>query len=821
MRFLLRAALVFAALLPTLAPGQFLPSPNALPNPGLPAPQQGPTMLRSAPQPAGADTAAGPSRGDSRQRTQPESLREDEFRAPAPAEPSEFQNFVAQSVGQVLPVFGQNLFLRPPSTFAPVDRIPVTSDYQVGPGDEILLRGWGQIDADLRLEVDRLGNIFIPKVGNVHVAGLKFQDLHGYLKTAIGRVFQNFELNVSLGQLKSIQVFVVGQAKRPGAYTVSALSTLVNALFASGGPSLKGSMRQIQLKRGNQLVTEFDFYDLLLSGDKSKDVRLLPGDVIYIPPTGPQVAVSGSVNVPAIYELKGATPLQSLIALAGGLATTAAGQKVTLERIKDRKSRSVEEFSLSQAGRAQLLQDGDLVTVYALSPRFDNAVSLRGNVAQTMRFPWREGLRIRDIIPDKDSLLVPDYWVQRNQQGRPGNWIFPTPLNARPDNLSPWNINRPTELGPFSQVDGSFTGQAAPPGPSSRFFPETGRSQEFKSEGSANLLGGAGTSGQAKLQAAIKRSNSEINWDYAVVERLLPDLSTALLPFNLGKALEGDFQHNLPLQPSDVVTVFSKEDIQVPVAKQSKYVRLEGEFAAAGVYKVEPGETLRQLVARVGGLSPGAYLYGAEFTRESTRILQQKQLEEAVNRLELDIERTAGGRVAVSAEEASSLRNQLDAQRALVTRLRQAKATGRIVLELDPERLELKDIPDIALEDGDRFFVPNRPSTVAVIGSVYNENAFLFKPGKRLGDYLAQAGGPTRTADTGALFVLRADGSVHSKRQSGWFSVSGFDGARLMPGDTVVVPEDLKPLNLTKEIKDWTQILYQFALGAAAYQTLK
>jgi polysaccharide biosynthesis/export protein len=272
------------------------------------------------------------------------------FRQQTIMERNEFQDFVAQSVGRDLPMFGYNLFQNAPSTFAPVDRVPVTPDYVVGPGDEINIRAWGQVDIDYRTVVDRDGTISIPKVGNINVAGIRFQELHGYLKTAIGRVFRNFDLNVSMGQLRSIQIFVVGHAARPGNYTVSSLSTLVNALFASGGPTTKGSMRRIQLKRGDKLVTEFDMYDLLLRGNKSKDVQLLPGDVVYIPPIGELAALSGSVNNPAIYELKGDANLGNLLELAGGLAATADGQKVTVERIVDRRSRQVADYRLDKDG---------------------------------------------------------------------------------------------------------------------------------------------------------------------------------------------------------------------------------------------------------------------------------------------------------------------------------------------------------------------------------------------------------------------------------------------------------------------------------------
>ncbi|MES3025465.1 MAG: SLBB domain-containing protein [Pseudomonadota bacterium] len=670
--------------------------------------------------------------------------------AGAAPETNEFQQFVAGSTGKLLPLFGYQLFGGAPSTFAPVDRIPVTADYVLGPGDEVLLRAWGQIDIDYRATVDRNGAFYIPKVGNVNVAGIKYQDLQPYLKTAIGRVFRNFELTVNLGQLRSIQVFVVGQAARPGSYTVSSMSTLINTLFASGGPSGKGSMRRIELKRGNQVVTEFDMYDLLVKGDKSKDARLLPGDVIYIPPVGPLAAVTGSVNMPAIYELKGRQSLEELIALAGGLSTTAAGEKITIERIANRSTRIVEEIKFDGAGLARGVADGDLVSVRAISARFDNVVTLRGNVAVASRSPWRPGMRLRDLIPDRDALITPDYWTRKN------------------------------------------------------------------------AVANVGVKSAAQLSTDIKRAIAEVNWDYAVIERLnLADLTSTLIPFNLGAVVGGaDPAANLLLQPGDVVTIFSKDDIAVPSAKQTKYVRLEGEINQAGVYRPAAGETLRQLAARVGTLTPQAYLYGAEFTRESVRVMQQKKMDEALDRMEREGERSLALRMQniINPEDTQAVLAEAESRKTLIAKLRQVKATGRIVLELDADA-GARNLPDIQLEDGDRFFVPARPAVVAVLGAVYSENTFLHKTEKRVGDYLAQAGGLTRDADKERMYILRADGSVLSSLQLGW--LSGFEGRRLMPGDTVVVPEQTDKTTWVKNLKDWTQILYQFGLGAAAISVLK
>ena len=263
-----------------------------------------------------------------------------------PVQLTPFQRLVAASVGRVLPIFGSALFTNVPSTFAPVDRIPVTPEYVIGPGDELLIRMWGQVTLDGHFTVDRSGNVYIPQVGAIRVAGVPFAKVTDLLRAQIGRTFRNFDLNVNVGQLRSIQIFVVGEAKRPGSYTISSLSTLVNALFASGGPAPMGSMRSIQVKRGKETVTTFDMYDLLLKGDKSKDVALLSGDVIYIPPVGPMVALAGSIDTPALYEVTPGSTVQDVIALAGGLSTLAQDKQIRIERIKSHDSRHSDRCDL-------------------------------------------------------------------------------------------------------------------------------------------------------------------------------------------------------------------------------------------------------------------------------------------------------------------------------------------------------------------------------------------------------------------------------------------------------------------------------------------
>ncbi len=727
-----------------------------------------------------ADTIA-PAPNKNRMSTSPDTASASETEAP-----SEFEEFVRNSVERKLPIYGSSLFERVPTTFAPVDRIPVTDDYLIGPGDEVLIRAWGQIDLNGRLVVDRGGEIFLPKVGALSVAGLKYQQLPEYLRTAIGRVFRNFDLTVSLGQLRSIQVFVVGQARRPGSYTVSSLSTLVNALFASGGPSANGSMRRIQLKRNNTVVTEFDLYDLLLNGDKSKDARLLPGDVIYIPPAGPSIALAGSVNVPAIYELRDGMTLGDAIEMAGGLTSTADGQKALVERIEDHSTRRVEEFPLDQQGCKRPLQEGDVVRIFSLSPRFENAVTLRGHVAHPGRIEWHQGMRLRDLIPNQQALVTRDYWSETN-------------LGANSDMTRRDQVSRIPVAAEMKRV--ADTPRHA----------ETATTADIARP--ANI----------PPPLDITHTPPEINWDYAVIQRLNPqNLTTELVPFNLGKlVLAGDEQNNLALEPGDTVIIFSQNDVAVPLENRTVLLRLEGEFRTAGVFRAEAGETLRHLVERAGGFTPDAYLYGAEFTRESVRAEQQKSLDQMAERLEEEISRNALLNSGITPEEVADHQANLEAQRRLVETLRQVRATGRVVLDLKPGATGTADLPEITLENGDRFLVPSHPSTIAVLGAVYNRNSFLYRRGEQAGAYLKRAGGPTRDADQARMFLIRADGSVVSRQSVSVLWNGGFSSLRLMPGDTIVMPERLSHGSFLRGLRDWSQVFSQFALGAAAVRVVQ
>lgn len=789
-----------------------------------------------------------------------------------PPEPlTEFQKFAASTTGFVLPVYGADLFRKTPSTFAPVDLAPVPADYVIGPGDELRIRIWGQMSLQSNVRVDRSGEIYLPQVGQIHVAGLAFSELDSHLRQAIGRVYHNFDLTVDIGQIRAIQIYVSGQARRPGVYTVSSLSTLADALFASGGPSVQGSLRAIELRRGGAVVTQFDLYDLLIRGDKTKDAKLLPGDVIFIPPVGPQVAVFGSVRNPAIYELRPQEALAGLLADAGGVSTVAAQARVSIERTDEHRDRQAMEAAYDATGLATTVTDGDIVRVYSIVPRYQKTVTLRGNIANPGRFAWHEGMHISELIPDKNSLLTRNYWWHRAQLGLPAPEFEPVPEFSRmrqPADNQPVELRRPTQRQGTNTLNQPSTGEnESSPGPdqyntneqyqygtaqsqygtsqdqygtaqdqySDQYGQQQGRpgmapNQNLSAQqraGSAPLatqeVGGASQTMPGAQRTEVRIEAPEIDWDYAVIERLSPEtLKTELVPFDLGKlVIQRDASQDLELQPGDVISIFSQADIRVPVAEQTKLVRLEGEFVHAGVYSVQPGETLRQLVARAGGFTPNAYLYGSEFTRLSTRAIQQARIDEYVQTLSLAIQRSVVNLATIPGQQGLAAGSVAQSgEQTLLTSLKQIRATGRIVLTLESASAGVASLPDLALEDGDRFIVPHVPATVNVVGAVYDQNSFLFSQQGRAGSYLKLAGGLNRDADRNREFIIRADGQVVSRDSNRGLWGSEFNDLHIYPGDTIVVPEKIIKQSALYGFTNLSQLFSQFALGAAALDVI-
>jgi protein involved in polysaccharide export with SLBB domain len=480
------------------------------------------------------------------------------------------------------------------------------------------------------------------------------------------------------------------------------------------------------------------------------------------------------------------------------------------------------EFKFDANGLAAPLMNRDILRIYSILPAYEKTVTLRGFVANPGRFGWVDGMRLSDLIPDRDSLKSRDYWWKRSHLGLPAPEFEPS-ITTIGQGAQPAESNAQGLTTSVTQT--TLTAALKTNAEQTTWNQSAGRGQKGNNRSLASGIEetpAQGDNGQS-AQNDVSLLGPQINWNHAVIERIDPNtLRPSLISFDLGKlVLEHDASQNVALQPGDTITVFSQADVHVPIDEQVKYVKLEGEFVHPGFYSVLPGETLRDLARRAGGLTPKAYLYGSEFTRESTRILQQQRLDEYVRTVTIDSERGTQALAASGSSSASSA-GDVAASRVvtqqMIARLNEVKATGRIVLQFRPRSTAVIDVPALSLENGDKFIVPFAPGNVNVVGAVYDQNSYAYQPGRSVGYYVRLAGGSNRNADWHHAFVIRADGTVISRdhvNNFGMFSGS-FDNIQLNPGDTIVMPDKtLRPTAL-RGLLDWSQLFSQLALGAAA-----
>jgi protein involved in polysaccharide export with SLBB domain len=802
---------------------------------------------------AGTDKAA------KTQETDPNQLPASEAVKIAAVDDIEFQRFVKSATGQSLRLYGYDLFANSRS-FSAVQAAPVPAGYILGPGDELIVQVNGLVEVSERMVIDRDGRVQVPKVGPLNLAGVSLNNAEKVFTAHLGKVYRNFTVSITMGRLRSIEVFVVGQARQPGKHLVSSLSSAINALFETGGPGSNGSLRAVEVRRLGTTVATIDLYAFLARGDNTSDVQLLSGDIIYIPPAGARAALLGTINAPAIYELRAKETINDLLAMTGGLPTLAAPQKAQLERMEASRdiARYVEDFALDAKGLSLQLKAGDILTVFQISPQIANVVTLQGNVASPLRYTFKPGMRISDLLSDKRLLIPGSYWSQINQGVITGNYSRPevnleyaTVQRLDPETLRTktmaFNLRkaitkdktedllltsgdivtvyRPDDAGAETEDSISVVGEVV--GGTRRFVWRPNFAIKDIIPSPQWLVDHY----SYWQRGGVNNFRNDINWDYAQVIRRVPaTLSSKAITFNLGNAvLRGNPIDNIVLEPGDKITLFTTSQIAVPQEKRIQMVSLSGEVLVPGVYQTLPGETLPQLIKRVGGLTPQAYVFGTELSRESVKARQQQNLDTLVRRLETQSQSQQGSTVANrstsgSADQTAAILQLQQAQlKSQIERLKSFKSNGRLSLELDPANPSLAALPDLPLEDGDRILVPSTPGFVAALGSVNNENMFIFKNGKTVGDVIKSAG-LTEDAEPAQAFVLRADGSIVARNdRGGWFG-GNFESMAMMPGDTLVVPAQLDRESrynaFIRGAKDWTQILANLGLGVAALRSL-
>jgi protein involved in polysaccharide export with SLBB domain len=719
--------------------------------------------------------------------------------------------------------FGYDLFAGVPTTFAPVTDVPVPSEYVIGPGDRFDVQLIGNTKGKHSLVVNRDGRITFPELGPIAVSGLRVGEAKARIEQRVADQLIGTQVSVSMGDLRSIRVFVVGEVNQPGSYTVSSLATVTNALFVSGGVKPIGSLRNIQLKRNGRIVSQLDLYDLLLNGDTSGDARLLPGDVIFIPPVGTTVGVTGEVRRPAIYELRGEASAADLLHLAGGLTPEADPRLATLQRIDERRERVVVDVDLTNPqARSTRLRTGDLLRVPGVRVTYSNAVRVDGHVLRPASVEYRSGLRLTDVISSADD-LKPNadqryVLIRREESGSrrvrvlsadlSEAWRAPTtdanPRLAQRDRIYVFDLEtgRRAILDPILQ---ELKLQAVSDEPS-QVVRVSGR---VRVPGEYPLEPGMTVSDLIRAGGGLSEEAYGGEADLARYEvRDGQSRKTDVLKVDLSRALARDPTADQVLAPFDFLVV--KEISQW---SSQETVRLEGEVRFPGEYPIERGETLQSVIARAGGLTALAFPQGSVFTRESLKERERRQVEILADRLKQDLGTLALQATQTSAGGGQPASETLAIGQTLLADLRDAEPVGRLVIDLDRIlAAEAGSTADVILKDGDVLRVPQTAQEVTVIGEVQSATSHLYDPAFGRDDYIRMSGGTTQKADDRRIYVVRANGSVETGSGSRWFR----NADSIQPGDTIVVPLDaerMRPLPLWTAV---STIIFNLAVAVAA-----
>ncbi|TYC58031.1 sugar transporter [Marinobacter sp. BW6] len=728
--------------------------------------------------------------------------------------------------------YGYDLFAGNPTTFAPVTEIPVPSDYTLGPGDVLRIQLWGKENQNLELPISRDGSISFPESGPMNIAGLSFDEARQQIKKRVSQQYIGVDASVSLGELRSMRVFVLGESRNPGSYSVSSLSTITNALYVSGGIKQTGSLRTVQHKRDGKLVGTLDLYDLLMAGDSSGDNRLQPGDVIFIPSVGKRAGIDGEVYRPALYELKRENTLAELVEMAGGLTAQAYPQRINIERTNEDFLRIIAEADYTAPkGRQARIKAGDKVEIPSISDITGQYVEVKGAAVRTGKFAWMPGMRVSSLLQNLDADLMPTAdkryaaIVRTDQQT---DTISVMNLRLREalrqkggkEDLLLEEKDRILIFSDAGKVNGGEEGrnftreslftpvlqrlkaQASPEDPQQtiRISGPVRYPGEYPMPATRNISDAVFVAGGLKDSASLYE---------AEVARYTTDENgvgqTRILNINLADVMAGNT--SLQLESRDRILIKS-----IPDFAKTRTVELKGEVRYPGQYTFRDGETLRDVLERAGGLTSNAFPRGAVFSREKLRQLEAQRLREAEERLQSDLLGVQLESDSFSAQSADRTREVKD----LLDEVQGSEPVGRLVVNL-ASVLNDPDYQAIRLQDGDTLTVPTIPQSVTVFGEVQFPTSHLHQSGLTVDDYLERSGGPTRQADEDRVYVVKADGSVMLPERSRWF---GGRSQQLQPGDTIIMPIDVDRLNQLELWTNVSQIVYQIALGAAAVGNL-
>jgi protein involved in polysaccharide export with SLBB domain len=691
--------------------------------------------------------------------------------------------------------FGADVFLRRnglvPNQLATNGRetsmdVPAGPGYIVGPGDSLSIDLWGGISQTITRTIDREGRLALPESGAIQVAGLTLQQVQGVVAETLKQQYRNVQVAVTIGRLRSIRVYVVGDVQRPGAYDISSLSTSLNALYAAGGPTSVGSLRVLRHYRGKQLVGEVDLYDFFLHGVQSED-RLEAGDTVLVPPAGPQAAVYGAVRRPAIYEFKSGSTLASVLDDAGGATVAAELGHIEIDRIDANQRRETVSLNLPATSDADKAReaiavfpvfDGDRIRVSPILPYSQRVVYMQGHVLRPGRVSYRDGMHLSDVLRSYQDLLP--------EPADKGEIIRLTPPDLHPETIQ-FDVpdaligNDNLALQPFDtiRIFGRYEVDA----------PKVTIGGEVKRPGTYALSAGMTAAELVRMAGGFKRDalleNADLTSYNVVAGTKVIGEHTSI---RIGDAVNHDHADaDVKLKPGDVLTVHQIagwNDIGASIT-------IDGEVAHPGSYGIQQGERLSSILRRAGGFRETSYPAGAVLLRDEVRQLEEKSRQELIRQIETSSTAARISPSLGSTDQSSTLQLIAQQQEQVLARLKSQPATGRLVIHITTDIASWENTSaDIEVRAGDVLRIPKRPGFVLVSGQVYNSTAITYSPNKTAAWYLRRAGGATEIANKGDIFIIRANGSVVGRGSSFWFDRSVLT-TQLDPGDVVVVPQKI------------------------------
>jgi polysaccharide biosynthesis/export protein len=714
------------------------------------------------------------------------------------------------TVDRNLRQFGYNLFEGPLSTFAPVQDVPVGPDYVIGPGDTLFVNVWGLAEMSLQAVVDRNGEIFLPKAGPLRVWGLKFAEMETLISDQLFKYFTGIKVSITMGPLRTMKIFILGEVVKPGAYTVSSLSTVTNAIFAAGGPSTQGSLRDIRLIRNNRIISRLDLYTFLLEGSRRGDDRLMPDDTIFVPPIGRVVALAGYVKRPAIYELKEEMTLAKLLEMGGGLTILSYIKRVQVERVSERQRKVVldDEFTDMKDFEAKTaafpLQEGDFVSVFPIERSLYSYVGLEGNVRRSGIYALKPNMRIKDLIEQGEGLMPGSHMARadlaRFHDGRRFETI--------PVDLAAVMAGDPRQNFPLNQFDRVIVYHELDirPQPLVQITGSVYRPGVF--ELTPNMwVSDLVFKGNPTRQASFRN---------AEMYRAEPGATVRVIRLDLEQILANP-RSEKDVELTDRDHVFIRE---LAEGVEKRTVSITGRVRFPGEYAITSEERLSSLLQRVGGFLPEAFPKGAIFTRQSIREIEQQQLDKFIKSQEqallADTAATTAGTSELVATDKSQIATTQAAvasqRRELLRSLASAVVLGRLAIQLDaPEKIR-GTANDILLENGDSLVIPQTPTSIVVLGAVRNSTAILYGGEQNVDYYVAQAGGPSPEADVDQTYIVKANGTA----------IASFVKVRKVEvGDAIIVPINTEPkIRALPMLRDIATILTGFALPFASIVAL-